>query len=287
MAVRTLPGTPKDTAPLVELGRPLPLRAYLRDLWSRRQLIVAIPLGDLKAQNRDSLLGGLWHLLNPLLLAAVYYLIFGIIFDAGGRGDVDNFVGFLTIGVFTYYYTSKSITAGARSVVNNEGLIRSIRFPRAVLPVSAVLGEAAALVFSVSTMLAVVLLTGERPEPVWLLLVPALALQTMFNLGVALGIARATAHFRDVEQLLPFLLRIWLYFSGVFYVIDDRVAGIPVLHALLQWNPAHTYITLVRAALLDGAAPGRQWLAAVGWGVVALVVGFIFFWRHEGEYGRG
>lgn len=263
-------------------GRP-PLGSYLHSLWSRRQLAVAIPLGALRADNRDSLLGGAWHLLNPLLLAGVYYLIFGLILRAD-RG-VDNFIAFLTTGLFIFSYTSGSITAGARSIAANEALLRSIRFPRAVLPVSAVIGEGLTLGFAVVVMLSVALATGERPGLTWLLLVPILATQTLFNLGAAFVSARLADHVRDVQQVLPFLLRLWLYLSGILFSFD-RFIGHDTVLLLLRLNPAYAFVSLARGALLDGGTSPDEWAVALVWTTVLLVGGFAFFRAHEQEYGR-
>lgn len=268
---------------LVRLGAPLTTVAYIRSLWRRRELALALPTANLRAQNRDSALGGLWHLLNPLLLAAVYYLVFGVLL--GTDRGVENFVGFLTVGVFTFHYTSKSVMAGAKSIIANEGLIRSVRFPRAVLPVAAVLGEAAALGFAIVVMVAVAVATGALPTPSWALVVPILATQTAFNLGAAFAMARLTDAFRDVEQLLPFALRLWLYCSGVFYAVE-RFVDHPTVLLIMQFNPAYAFLTLMRDALLYDTTSGTAWMIAVTWALLALIVGFALFSRHEHVYGR-
>src|SRR5688572_2784464 len=117
---------------LVKLGTTPGVVEYLKALWVRREFAIAIPTAELQAQHRNTVLGGLWHLLNPLLQMGVYYLVFGVILDVN-RG-VDNFLGFIAIGVFTFHFTTKSVTAGAKAITSNEGLIRAIMFPRAILP---------------------------------------------------------------------------------------------------------------------------------------------------------
>lgn len=272
------------TDDLVPLSARVPLRGYLRRLWDRRELAIALPVSNLRAQNRDSVLGGLWHLLNPLLLVGVYFLVFGVLLNTS-RGT-DNFIAFLSIGVFVFNYTSRSITAGARSIVANEDLIRSVKFPRALLPISAVLGEALALGFAILTMLVVVVLTGEPFSASWFLLFPVLALQTIFNLGAACVVARFTSHFRDLQQILPFMLRLWLYVSGVFYAVETFVEDEAAL-ALLRLNPAHLFMELARDSMLHGGTAAADWGMALAWSAVVTVGGFAFFRAHEHEYGRG
>lgn len=270
---------------LQPLGGRVRLLPYAKALWSRRALVLALPAAELRAQNRSSVLGQAWHLLNPLLLAGTYYMVFGLLLQTD-RG-VDNFVAFLTIGVLIFHFTSKSVVAGAKSVVGNEGLMRSIRFPRAVLPIAGVLGELVALGFSLLTILAVLLATGERPQLAWLLLFPVLVMQLLFNTGIALLAARATTHFRDIEQILPFALRLWLYFSGVFYSVE-RFASHPAVIAVARANPLNAVLTLARGALLEGSSmPMWAWTSAGIWTGVALAGGMVFFVRREHRYGEG
>ncbi|HZW44223.1 MAG TPA: ABC transporter permease [Dermatophilaceae bacterium] len=241
-------------------------------------------MGQLKAQNQDTVLGSFWHLLNPLLLVGVYYLVFGLILDVGGRG-ADNFVAFLTAGLFTFLFTRKSVQSGAKSIVSNLGLIRSIKFPRAVLPIAAVLGEAIAMVPAVAAMLCVVLLTGESPRFTWLLLPAIYTVQAVFNLGLAFILARATDHFHDIEHILPYTMTIWMYLSGVFYEVDAYIAD-PTALFIFKLNPAYVFMQLVRNALLGGFNEGRLWLLAVGWALVSIALGFAYFRAREQAYGR-
>jgi teichoic acid transport system permease protein len=261
------------------------LRPYLRSVWERREFALALPSGDLKAQNMDTLFGGLWHLLNPLLLVGVYYIVFGLILQTENRGRV-NFIAFLTVGIFVFFYTRKSIQAGARTLVVNLPLIRSIKFPRAVLPIAAVIGETIALGPALVCMAIVTLFAGAVPRLAWLLVVPALVMQLAFNLGAACCAARLTDHFRDVQQLIPYLMTIWMYLSGVLYDVDTFIDD-PLVLWVFKLNPMYAYVELVRDALLDGTTDWRLWVSGAGWAVVVLVAGFAFFRRREHAYGRG
>lgn len=263
-------------------GRP-GLGSYLKGLWERREFAVSLPLATLRSRTEESALGSFWHLLNPLLLALAYFLVFGLVLDTS-RGT-DNFITFLIVGVFVFTYTSKSVSSGAKSLTANVGLLRAIRFPRALLPLSSTLVEAGTLLPAIPIALVVALSTGEPVTPAWLLMLPALGLQSLFNLGLALAVARLAAQVRDVQQVLPFVLRLWLYFSGVFYAFDQFVRNEPV-RRVLEINPTHVYMRLVRDVLITGqSSPVEVWLLACAWAAVALIGGFIFFWRAEERYG--
>lgn len=271
--------------PLVRVGSKPRVVDYLRSLWVRREFAIAIPSAELHAAHRNTVLGGAWHVLNPMMQIAVYYLIFGVIL--GVDRDVPNFIGFLAIGVFVFHFTSRSLNAGAKSITSNEALMRSISFPRAILPMAAVFSEFAAFGYALVTMFLVVLVTGETVAWTWLLIGPIIVLQLLFNVGAAFFMARFSAHFRDVQQVLPFVLRMWLYLSGVLWPVSRLAEKYPQYVWIMDLNPAFAYMELVREAVLDNKiGPLDLWLSATGWAVASLVLGFMFFRARENEYGH-
>lgn len=263
-----------------------PLPAYTRELWGRRHFIAAFSTANNAVGYSRSFLGQAWQVLTPLLNAGVYYLIFGVLLST--RRGVHNFVAFLVIGIFVFTFTQTSMMQGGRSISDNLGLTRVLHFPRAVLPVASTLVALQRLVFSLVVMIPVVLLTGERPALRWLLLIPAIALQSMFCLGLAFFIARIGAKVPDTSQVLPFFLRTWLYVSGVFYSVDTfskQHSG--WVKVVLQINPGGLYVELARGALLaEHTYPPFAWPLAVAWAVLVLGAGYVFFWQAEEQYGR-
>jgi teichoic acid transport system permease protein len=170
----------------------------------------------------------------------------------------------------------------------------------------------------------IVLATGEPLTWYWLLAIPALLLQAVFNVGMGLFLARLGSGADDFSQLMPFIVRAWMYTSGVMYSIStiSTLRHHPTISYILQINPAAVFIDLIRNAILATqrrAAPGSKpynarlcdlyyhndklvynsaychatvttpqlWLWGAGWAVVALVIGFVFFWQAETRYGRG
>jgi teichoic acid transport system permease protein len=216
----------------------------------------------------------------------IWWLLFGVILNVT-RG-VPNVVGFLAIGVFVFHFTQKSVKAGARAFVSNEGLLRSISFPRAILPISVVLAEFLSLGYALTAMFAVVLLTGEELSWTWLLLAPMVFLQFLFNAGLAMAVARLGDHFRDIAQMAPYGVRVWGMLSGVFYPVARRLEDKPELLTVMEFNPGYLFMELPRRAILDNAAPtGKEWVTLMVWSVAMLVFGFVFFVRRENQYGRG
>ena len=269
---------------LFAVGQPIPLRTYLRDLWRRRDYLLRVPLEDLRVQNAHTLLGNLWLLLNPMLQVAVYLLVFGVLIDLD-RG-VDDYLAFLTVGVFVFHQAQRTVSAGARSVVANVGLIRALRFPRAVLPIGSTIAQLISFAPVLVVMLVVTVGHGHLPATRWLALPGLVALLTAFGLGAGLLAARANHTYRDFENLLPFLFRLLFYLSGVLYSVD-RLVEDATLRALFALDPLYCLVTVWRWALLDSEAVGLVWLGAVVWPVVTLVVGFVAFRSREATYGSG
>jgi teichoic acid transport system permease protein len=328
-----LPGTPLAELAAVHGLRPSaerpPVSRYLRDLWRRRSFIVAFATARNVAMYTEARLGQLWQLLTPLLNAGVYFLIFGVILHIN-RG-IYNYPAFLVTGVFVFNFTQRALISSSMVITTSLPLIRALHFPRASLPLAYVIIELEQMLLSMVVLAAIVLVTGEPISWYWLLAIPALLLQTTFNVGAGLFVARIGSQISDISQLLPFLLRTWMYVSGVLFNIATLLTtGVPrALVAALQINPAALYITLVRLAVLQSARasePGTKpynavlcrewrtlghhphapkpaqldsaychavanphyyWLYAAGWAVLALLVGFFYFWRAETKYGRG
>ncbi len=269
------------------------LPSYVRQLWDRRHFITAFSTAKLTAQYSQAKLGQVWQVMTPLLNAAVYYFIFGVLMNT--KRGVDDFVPFLVTGVFVWTFTQSSIMAGTRAISGNLGLVRALHFPRAALPVSFCLQQLQQLLFSMAALLVILLAFGVPPTMSWMLAVPALILQFGFNAGVALVMARIGSKIPDMAQLMPFLLRTWMYGSGVMFSIDHMTgpdSGLPSwVGTALQLNPAVVYIDLMRFALIDsfGSAqlPPHVWALALGWALIAGIGGFIYFWKAEETYGRG
>jgi teichoic acid transport system permease protein len=267
-------------AGLREMSRRPPLGTYLRMLWARREFALLVPLGEMRQRNMDTLLGGSWHVLNPLFQAGIYYLLFGVLLQQ--RAGVENYPAWLIIGLFLFGLTQKAVQSSARIIVTKAGMLRSLNFPAGILPISVNLSELLAFIPAAAVLLFVVVATGERPALVWVLLVPLVALQFLMNLGLSLVVARLTVHFRDLDNLLNHLLRMWMYFSGVLFPIDLAPEG--WIRELLRINPPHTFLATARGLLLDGTLDVRSATWAAGWAIGALVLGVLFFHRYEGRY---
>ncbi|MZE79828.1 ABC transporter permease [Streptomyces xinghaiensis] len=271
------------------------LLQYVRQLWGRRHFILAFSQAKLTAQYSQAKLGQIWQVATPLLNAAVYYFIFGMLLGARGGLDDDVYIPFLVTGVFVFTFTQSSVMAGVRSISGNLGLVRALHFPRASLPISFSLQQLQQLMFSMIVLVGILVAFGHYPRLSWLLVLPALLLQFVFNSGLAMVMARLGAKTPDLAQLMPFLTRTWMYASGVMFPLSyilERAEQIPSWFGeVMLANPAAVYMDLMRFALIDGYGsenlPSHVWALALGWALLAGIGGFIYFWKAEERYGRG
>ena len=266
------------------------LPAYTRQLWSYRHFISSYANAKVSSSLGNTRLGMMWQVLTPLINAGVYYVIFGMLLNTS-RG-VENFQAYLCTGVFLFGFTQSVTQAGVQAITSNLSLIRALHFPRASLPLAIVLVEARNMIASMAVLIAIILLTGEPITVEWLLIVPILLLQALFNAGLALFAARLGAKLIDIKQLIPFIMRIWMYSSAVLYPVQrfsDHLSGWKL--ALVEANPLLVYIELMRHALMEdvelASPPGVLWAQAVAWALVVGTLGYVYFWRGEKGYGRG
>lgn len=279
----TVPAGSRGASPTVRVYEPgarsaLPFLPYLGSLWGRRKFILALARSELKARDFNTVLGQLWLVLEPLMLAGVYFLLVGIL-----RGSLDEpgRLQLIVSGVFFFTFTRTSIQAGSRSIVGNGRLLMNSSFPRALLPASAVLQAFFQLLPSLF-IYAVIHGATQQPVGVGLATLPGLLiLHGLFNVGAAMIIAMVTVYFREMQTILGYLLRLWLYVTPVLYPITDLRGNLETVLDIIQWNPLfHLFVAYQR--VLDGGLPTTfQVLASSAWAIGTLVLGFVWFVRKE------
>ncbi|MCF2570851.1 ABC transporter permease [Brevibacterium sp. UCMA 11754] len=285
LGLSTIPSVSSEG--LVPVGKRTSLRSYLAALWNRRHFIIAESRAKMSGSTRKNLLGYGWMFLNPLLSVLAFWFIFGFILDSD-RG-IDNFIGYLVIGVFFFQFTGKSMTGGTGSIRSGASMIKGFQFPRAALPISTVVRNFLDFLPSLVVMAILIALIEPLEVITWrvVLVIPVVILQTIFNVGLACFLARVGHKIPDLTNFMSIISRFWLYGSGVFFSIEDRLDKHPAILSAMQFNPMHSYLTLTRNSLLYGIdSPMWMWAMGTVWAFGLLIVGFLFFWRGEESYGR-
>ena len=278
-------GGPEDSGFLTEfqvyephkVGLP-PLRPYLTELLRRRHFAAELSRSNMRAANTRTFFGQIWLVINPLLLAFVYYLFVSIL---GHRGGLDYLIH-LVAGIFAYYLVSGCISTGASSVVSSGALISNMAFPRLLMPLSAIRTAFFRFLPTVPVYLVLHAVAGGPWS--WKMLLAPFFLGTMiiFGAGLAAIFATLQVYFRDTSSFLPYFLRIWLYLSPVIWFAEDVPARLaPFMH----FNPLYSILGGWTDLLVRSEVPALSvWLTALAWAVSAFVLGSLFFISREREF---
>lgn len=283
---RALEARGHDPRNLSPIGVRPPLAGYLRQLWERRHFIWYDSRQRAATQESRSLLGNVWLVLRPMLDAAFYWLIFGVLI--GATRGVENFPAFIVIGILMFRSTAGAITSGTSSMRASRSMIRAFSFPRAAIPISNVLqASLTAIVTTASMCVAIILIPPHAlPQLTWLLIIPIFLLHMAMNLGITFITARMGFHLPDMANIMSVVSRILMYTSGVIFPIEQFI-GDPTIRFVVTLNPLYRVIDMSRTVLIDGEVPSMDsWFILLGWVVFLLTAGFLFFWRGEESYGR-
>jgi lipopolysaccharide transport system permease protein len=264
------------TAPAVAVRK----RGPIADLLQFRQLILLLVVRELKVRYKRSVLGLLWTMLNPLLLMVVYTIVFTTIMPSGQL----NFSVFLLSALLPWIFFATALMQGLNSVLANQELIRKVRVPQAVFPLSVVGSNLVNFALSLVPLFALMLAVRQRFSAALLFLPVAVLLLTLFTSGVTLLFATATVFFRDVKHLTDVLLQMLMYLSPVLYDVN-QLGGkqswwFNAFRDFLAVNPITYLIPLVRDPVYYARLPSLLVVGvASAWAAFALVLGFAVFVR--------
>jgi lipopolysaccharide transport system permease protein len=248
------------------------------EIWTYRELLLTLISRDIKVRYKQTLLGVIWVILQPLLTAGIFTVIFANLLGTALVGGIPY--GAFVLAGFTYWqFFSSSVVTASGSVVEQIGLVKKIYLPRVYFPLAVVGRCGFDFVITWLCLVAVLAFSGTSFYGLglawsWLVLVPLLFLA----LGLAFFLAALNVRYRDVKHMIPFVMQVWLYVSPVFY-------GGNILPAGLQWpevaNPLAVLLNLIREGLFEGRYDWASWGVMVAVGTVILGAGLLFFKNTE------
>lgn len=275
-----------NTANLQSLQTRPSFREYCRQLWERRAFIWTDARFKALRTTKDYRLWRTWLVLQPLLDVAFYAFLFGLILKTS-RG-IDNFVGFLILGVIFMRMIVGQLTQGIMLIRNSRGMIQTFTFPKASLAISQTLRSMLDNILP-GIMAIIMALAAQKFSPLsWsiLLVVPLFVLLHIFGCGLMLITARLTAVIPDTRALINFFSQAWFFLSGVMFSID-RFVNHPALHEAMTANPAYIFLTAIRGSVLYVAPPSlATWATLTVWSFGTFLVGMLYFWQAEARYVR-
>jgi teichoic acid transport system permease protein len=272
--------TPADALTIYEpSARRFPaVKPYVQAIVRRRQLMWHLARTDLKAENYNTVLGQLWIILDPILMAAVYYLVRVVLKPVGDTTNRAELLDHLLMALFFFHYTIRTLNQGARSLVKNSRLILNSSIPRMIYPLVTL---CKGMLDFVPTILIFFLLHWFFGQPFGLSLVflPFLfVLQTFFTFGCVTLFAPLMVYFRDTQNFLPYVTRIWLFSSPILYTVSEIPDN---LLPILRWNPLFPYFAALEQ-IWNAQMPSPVYLlAAAAWAALAFGVGVVTFVRLE------
>jgi teichoic acid transport system permease protein len=256
-----------------------PIGPYVRELWRRREFALELSRTKLQSQHYDTALGKLWLVLNPMLLALVYFILVDIL-RRGHRPHA--FFAHLVAGIFAYYFVSGAVRDGVKSVVSGGKLVLNTAFPRTLLPLSTVITSFYRFVPTFLIYIPIHLVSGLPVGLVDLWLIPIVFCLALVAAGLSMFVAALQVYFRDVKSFLPYVLRVWLYASPVLYFAYQVPHG---YKWLLKANPIGSLLSAWSDVLQGGHSPRPvDMLLGLAWGVVLFVCGALFFMSREREF---
>lgn len=256
-----------------------PMRPYIRELWRRRQFALQLSKTKLRAKHFDTALGQLWLVITPLLMAFVYFLLITVI-RGGSRGA--DFFAHLVAALFLFHLFSQSVQQGANSIVGGGKLILNTAFPRILLPFSSVVWAFRRFLPTIPIAAVIHLIVGVPVGWAILFVIPIVAVTLLIAAGVACFVAALQVYFRDLSNLLPHVLRIWLYTTPILYTAEQ--ASERGLGVFLWLNPMAPVIRSLAATVDHQELPDPiVFLGGLAWAIGLFIVGVLFFISRERE----
>ena len=269
----------------------------LRELVKHRELIENLVLRDLRVRYKNSVLGFLWSLLNPLLLMAVFTVVFTVMLP---NLTIPKFPVFVMCALLPWNFFNTSVMGGLNSIVHNGHLINKVYFPREVLPISTVFSNFVNFLLAIPVLF-VLIIVFHVPITVWLIYLPlVMVVQVAFTIGIALLLATVNVFYRDTGVIMEVVMQAWFFLTPVFYPVDllpewATVVGIalPIRRLTYILNPMASIIASYRSVLYgftNGSPPTAPafdfFSRTIMTSLICLAVGYAVFTRHSHRFGE-
>ena len=249
----------------------------MHNVWNYRNLIVKLAVTDLLVRYKNSVLGFLWSLLQPMLMFIVLYLVFSNLFR---NNSVQNYPLFLLFGIISWGFFEKATNFSMNSIVSKPMLVKKIYFPREILVISACLTALMMTALEFVVFGGFMILFGVIPGPLALLFPVLVVIEFFIALGVSLGIAALNVRYRDIQWMWAVILQAGFFMTPVIYpmsIIENMSYA-----SILKLNPMGMLIEAMRCTLIYNTpvAYGNV-LVTVVVAVIAVVAGWLIFARIE------
>jgi lipopolysaccharide transport system permease protein len=256
---------------------------YLKTLYTHRDLLFAWTIRIIRGRYQQSVLGGLWSIIQPAAAVAIFSIIFTI-FVPVNTGDTPYII-FSYVAMVPWTLFSTSITDMVESLVGNINLVTKIYFPREILPLSALIARLLDFLIAFCVTVILIVYFGIQVYFVgWLFLPVILTVQLALALGIGLIAAALNVFYRDVRYIFALGMQIWFYASPIIYPVSVVKDHFPSIYFLYYLNPMTGVLEAYRSVLLRQELPDSYLLISVVVSIFFLVIGYWFFKRVEFQF---
>jgi ABC-type polysaccharide/polyol phosphate export permease len=254
----------------------------LTELVRYRELIRNLVARDLKVRYRNSFLGFVWCLVNPLLMMGVFTFVFTILMK---NNNIPDYPVFILVGILAWNFHATAVNGAIASIVTNSALVMKVYFPREVLPISVVLSNAVNFSLALIALFAMIFAFHIHLTMTVLFLPVIILVQVVFASGLALFLASLTVFFRDVEIITETVLLAWFFLTPIIYRMQDLFPEYSRIMYIA--NPMASIISAYRDVLYSGGMPGLDFLGRTFiTSVIILIAGYVFFRRSARRFGE-
>ena len=234
---------------------------------------------DFRVRYRNMSLGVFWSLLNPLVMMGVMWFVFTKIFS---NNDIAHFPAFVLCGMVPFNFFTLAWVTGTTSILDNTSLIKRVAVPRAVIPISTVLGNVVHLLIQIALLLIVVLISGISPNAYWIWLLPVWGFFILFVCGLSLIFAALNVYIRDIRYVVESINVVLFWLVPIIYPFKQIP---PQYREIYLYNPVAAMVLACRSILLDGTAPPESLLyKLVGGSMGMLLLGLFVFNRLQKRF---
>jgi len=245
------------------------------ELWKTKGILFNFAIFDLKVKYRNSVLGILWSLIEPLLLLGVFFVVFSTIF----KFDIENFILYLLLGLITWNFFKNGTSLALGSITNRSAFISQIYFPRVIPGLSAGLTAAILLITELVIFTVFMVALNFTPSITIIYLIPIFLLELILIMGIALPLSVLNAKFKDVEFIWGVVLQAGFFLTPIFYQFDMLPEA---ARNVLQFSPMVQIVTMAHHVTLYGQLPSvNSFLYAIFSVAVTVVVGYLIFRKFQ------
>lgn len=254
------------------------MRGYIDNFLRYKVLLKELVIRDLKVKYRRSALGYLWSVLNPLFMMIVTAIVFSYMF----RYEIENYTLYLLSGQIIYNFYSEATNTSMTSILWSGSLLKKVHVPKYIFPLARTFSAFVNLLFSLTAILLMFLITRTPVTPVALLFPLPLFYLLLLCTGIGLILSVMAVYFRDMLHLYGIFLTALMYFTPVFY----PVSALPeYAKSLIRFNPLYHIVGMFRNIVLYGQLPTvRENLICLTMGTVAVVAGLLVFKKNQDDF---